>query len=116
MGPGGRRRRSCPSGLSPDGTCISLDNTGYQRRIRDRIDGLRRLMKHSHWNPHVPMMAGWLLFGSAVALAAAADTVLTWPAAVREAIASNGELRAAQDGFEAAQSRRRAAASGYYPQ
>ncbi|MEK6771076.1 MAG: TolC family protein [Pseudomonadota bacterium] len=71
-------------------------------------------MKQSHRNPFVPMVAGWLLIGSAVVLAA--DTVLTWPEAVREAMASNGELKAAQDGFDAAQSRRRGAASGYYPQ
>jgi len=57
-----------------------------------------------------------LFLGSLVAGEAAAQQTVTWPQCLREAQARNGELKAAQDTLEAARARRRAAASGFYPQ
>lgn len=64
--------------------------------------------------PLISLLGGGLLLAGAAALAA--DVVLTWPDAVREAAMRNGELKSAQDNFKAAQARRKAAASGFYPQ
>src|SRR3990172_7878824 len=88
----------------------STQNTrpvGSTDTMKTRLPGFR-------CSPLIMMTGGGLLLIGAAALAA--DTVLTWTDAVREATARNGELKSAQDSFEAAQARRKAAASGYYPQ
>jgi TolC family type I secretion outer membrane protein len=74
-------------------------------------------MSYRDWLLVRPLPAG-LLAGLLLAVgnASAAEPALSWPDAVREAAARNGELKAARDNFEAAQARRRSAASGFYPQ